>query len=272
MCRTRAALEALAPMLAVAGELERWGAAETKVAGITKTVYENPDSAVSRLLESNWRHGRAVVWSLYVAHTAALLLGIYAYYTMLAVLFSTFGSCSALFRALGAESGCAARRGAAAVAFLAGQHARLLDAARRARLLFADLFAHIVSALLTLPLLGTAELLVNIKDVDSLTLATFAVIATIFMPMCLAGQELEDSSAAVRERLYEGPWLQEDAATRRARAHFMLGAGCRARMAFGGLGSLNAASCLHVVNRWFSLLNVYINTNARHTAEPPPPL
>ncbi|XP_052123692.1 uncharacterized protein LOC113213489 [Frankliniella occidentalis] len=199
-------------MVAVSAQLESQGGAETKeqlaassrrlhrvalfyyvlglaqVAGVTHTVYSG-DSAVARLVLV-LPHGRLVNGLLYAAHTLAVLSGLFSYYTMLAVLFTTFGSCSALFRGLGAESARTARRGQGAVLFLARHHVRLVEAARRSRLLFADLFIHIVSTLLILPLLGTVELIVAVKKVDSLTVATFAALTTTFVPICLAGESV----------------------------------------------------------------------------------
>ncbi|KAK3914377.1 Odorant receptor coreceptor [Frankliniella fusca] len=283
--RSRAASRSVAPMLAVAAELEARGSPETKarlagsarrlhrvalfyymmgimqVMGITQSLFSS-DTPVSRLLQSA-PYGQLLSGLLTLAHLYAMVCGLFAYYTMLPVLFAMFGACSALFLALGGECSRAehAGGGPGGVKYLAAQHAHLTLAARRARLLFADLFAHVLMALLSLPLLGTFELLVSLKDVDSVTLTTFSVIAIIFAPICLAGQALEDASSSVRGGLYAGPWLEEGAGPRRARAHLMLGAdNCGARMAVGGLGSLNAASLLHVVQRWFSFLNMLLNT------------
>lgn len=75
------------------------------------------------------------------------------------------------------------------------------------------------------------------------------------------GQEVEDASTSLPWHLYAGPWLEEDAPARRLRVKLMLGGGrgTKARMAVGGVGSLNAESCMHVVQRWFSYLNVFMN-------------
>ncbi|XP_034246815.1 uncharacterized protein LOC117648419 [Thrips palmi] len=78
--------------------------------------------------------------------------------------------------------------------------------------------------------------------------------------VCAPGQEVEDASTALPGHLYAGPWLEEDVPARRLRLKLMLGGSCtKAHVAVGGLGDLNAQSCMHVVQRWFSYLNVFMN-------------
>lgn len=103
------------------------------------------------------------------------------------VLFVMFRACSCLFRALAIECELPRCRGPRSLRRLCELHARLTDGARRSRLLFADLMAHLLAAVLILPLIGTIEILAKPNDIDSLTIATFAVIGIIFIPLCLTG-------------------------------------------------------------------------------------
>lgn len=83
-----------------------------------------------------------------------------------------------------------------------------------------------------------------------------ALFSTSFL---CAGQLLEDASGALRSQLYAAPWPEERPPARRLRAALMLGAGAQARVELRGLGRLNAATCLEVLQRWFSVVNVLIN-------------
>ncbi|KAE8739803.1 Odorant receptor 55 [Frankliniella occidentalis] len=237
----------------------------TQIFGVIQSsVVYHSDSAAAAKLDSYSSNLTTIVYILNVdfandlrdsrsssvaLQATAMVVGLVAFYQMQTLVYVLFGSCAVLWRALGYEC---ERSTAAAL------HALLLQAARSSRLLLAGLLFQWLPVILVLPLLATVELIVAFK-VDLLALTCFTVIGTIFVPVCITGQMLEDTSAALSDRLYNGPWVEESWKTRRLRLQFMAGATRRANLAVQGLGSLNAPTCLEAIRRWFGFINVLLN-------------
>ena len=67
---------------------------------------------------------------------------------------------------------------------------------------------------------------------------------------------LETAGGLLEASLYEGPWTEEDPASRALRLMLMQAAAPDVGIAALGLGRLNAKSGLALLRQWFSSINV----------------
>ncbi|XP_052130407.1 uncharacterized protein LOC113207115 [Frankliniella occidentalis] len=190
-----------------------------------------------------------------------LFVAVIPFYRVQALAYVLFASAAVLYRGLGAVSASTRSTGEIALRHVAAMHSPLLAAASETRKVFEVPLLRLVLCAVVLPLFGTVELAVSLRHATTgkFAVTIFRAIANLFIPICFTGQLLEDASGALRSQLYAAPWPEERPPARRLRAALMLGAGAQARVELRGLGRLNAATCLEVLQRWFSVVNVLIN-------------
>ncbi|XP_034231476.1 uncharacterized protein LOC117639709 [Thrips palmi] len=219
-----------------------------------------------------WFYGRRARWAavanllLCVEEVAVLAVAVVAYYSLLAVVFVVFSACTALFRAIASASlGAGARGQRAADAprlpdppAAHGEHGVRLATAlptppRRDTPLLVQLgAAFLVPLVVTVELIGTLNTATPAKFVN----LAVRLVANIFVPLCVVGQMLETAGGLLEVSLYEGPWTEEDAASRLLRLLLMQAAAPDGGITALGLGRLNARSGLGLLRQWFNSINV----------------
>ncbi|XP_052121444.1 uncharacterized protein LOC113213365 isoform X2 [Frankliniella occidentalis] len=234
------------------------GFAMVQFFGVMHTTYGYRDvSPIVALLTSV---SPLLAWLLYVVNTLGVMCALAAFYETQTYVFLLFSSCAFLWRALGVE--CEQGGKASSLKSCTEIHAGLVSSARYLRGLLASLVAQWTCTVLLLPFKATVDLITDFR-VDIVALTCFTDILTMFLPACLVGQALRDSTESLRTGLYFAPWLEESGRARRDRARFMLGADCKPRLvALSGLLTFNAPFFLDVIHHWFGILNVFLSLHS----------
>ncbi|KAK3921866.1 Putative odorant receptor 85d [Frankliniella fusca] len=109
--------------------------------------------------------------------------------------------------------------------------------------------------------LSTVEFIAGGGRADMFALAMIPNIFYFFVPQTVFGQRLETSSEEVGWAAYQGPWLMEDAASRRTRLMVVQSAMRPSRFGVPGLLFLNHASCLHALRTWFQYTQILLKVD-----------
>ncbi|KAJ1519165.1 hypothetical protein ONE63_011221 [Megalurothrips usitatus] len=182
-----------------------------------------------------------------------------AFYTCLTVLLVMYTASASLLGALGDRFG--ADSGPEQLALLCRAHGRLVLAVCRADAVFRDLYPLYLSTILLLPLLTTTEVVVT-GNIDLIALSTMPVILCVFVPLCFAGQRLQDTSVMVCWLVYGGRWVSEGVLARRLRVHAMAMANKGCGVSVHGLGPLDRPACARALSNWFRFLQMLLSLRA----------
>ncbi|XP_026273925.2 uncharacterized protein LOC113203439 isoform X2 [Frankliniella occidentalis] len=146
-------------------------------------------SSVVERLDGPLRH--AVLACVKLAVAAACTSCLVAYYTCYALLFVLYSGVASL---LGAVEGCAQQAaGTRTLRRIVWAHGQAVMGASQVDAMFRDLHPFYLFAILTLPLLDTAQF-VSKRKADLMTPATIPAILGVFLPICLGGQRVRGST------------------------------------------------------------------------------
>ncbi|XP_034250183.1 uncharacterized protein LOC117650711 [Thrips palmi] len=110
-----------------------------------------------------------------------------------------------------------------------------------------------------LSLLSTVALVQSGREADPFALLCFPLLFIFFVPMCLAGQRVQDASRGVSFATFSGPWLVENPRTRRTRLMIMTSCARPASFSMPGVGTLNRPTCRKGLRSWFQFVQVLLN-------------
>ncbi|KAJ1526409.1 hypothetical protein ONE63_009543 [Megalurothrips usitatus] len=108
-------------------------------------------------------------------------------------------------------------------------------------------------------MLSTVALLRASSEVDGFAASCLPYMFIFFVPMCVAGQRLQDASQAVATAVYNGSWLEKDPPARRCQLLVMAVCARPATFTVPGLMSLNLPTCRVGLRSWFQFTQVLIN-------------
>ncbi|KAE8747538.1 Odorant receptor 78, partial [Frankliniella occidentalis] len=84
----------------------------------------------------------------------------------------------------------------------------VLDVLLRMDNAFADMMPHLLVVSVVLPLLSTVEVFARGTKADVFALLMAPVILAVFVPICVAGENLAAARRGLSVRAYRGPWLE----------------------------------------------------------------
>ena len=104
------------------------------------------------------------------------------------------------------------------------------------------------------------QVLVMGMDTDMYTLMMTPIPVVVLVPLCLAGDRLEQAKNGVMRRAYGGPWLETTPDQRRLLLCIMLAAQDKgSRLRSLGIGPLNRRTCFIALKNWFNVLQTVLN-------------
>ncbi|XP_034230234.1 uncharacterized protein LOC117639026 isoform X2 [Thrips palmi] len=137
--------------------------------------------------------GAAYTFVLCLLEVLGMIGGIHAVYWMLPMTYAMFGSCAALFTAIGTE--CCQVRGRESLRTLAVLHGDVVRGARVARTAVEGYIIHILACSMMLPLIASVEVILKPQGADAFTFSTAILIIVIVIPQCLTGDALHAKRA-----------------------------------------------------------------------------
>ncbi|XP_034243054.1 uncharacterized protein LOC117646303 [Thrips palmi] len=127
-----------------------------------------------------------------------MFLGCLGYFSLVTLMGSEAIALAGLYEALGVR--LQAARGWHEVISAVQLHQRLNGEARQYEHFFADIIAHLMVAILVVPLVATLQVVFNV--VDPLTFTSSSILLSVFLPMATLSQNLTDASTAMADRAY----------------------------------------------------------------------
>ena len=109
------------------------------------------------------------------------------------------------------------------------------------------------------------QVLVMGMGTDWISLMVMPMPLYVLVPLCLAGDRLEQAKNGVVRGAFGGPWLEKSPAQRRLLLNIMQAAqdgGSRVRSL--GIGPLNRRTCFIALKSWFKILQTLLNLRQAH--------
>ncbi|KAE8739251.1 Odorant receptor 50 [Frankliniella occidentalis] len=135
-------------------------------------------------------------------------------------------------------------------------HVMLLAACQQANAMFGLLLPLYHLGSFAISLLSTVSVVRGGVTDDLYATACASYIFAFFVPMCFAGQRVQDAGTSLSTR---GPWPEEDITARRARLQIMVSCGRPVRFMVPGMPTLNLPTCRKGFRSWFQFIQVLIN-------------
>ncbi|XP_052130846.1 uncharacterized protein LOC127751395 isoform X2 [Frankliniella occidentalis] len=217
---------------------------------------------------------------------AAMLLGCLAYFTLITLFSCIVMALTGLYQALSLRVETSQRRGQ--VLRLIELHQQLNRISREVELFFADIIAHLMVAILVVPLVATLQVVFNV--VDALTFMSSSILVSVFLPMSAVSQSLTDASASLSRSAYssafsevanapsfpladttspspvsstqlplEAPPKPVDVSTQRALLLVMVSASRPARISLKGLGPVSLSTARAALRVWYQWGNMLVS-------------
>ncbi|XP_034238653.1 uncharacterized protein LOC117643708 [Thrips palmi] len=150
-------------------------------------------------------------------------------------------------------------RQSAALVYTVSVHIGVLRACRLMNAVFGLLLPFYLVISVGLSLLSTVALVQSGRGADTYAVSCFPYLFIFFVPMCLAGQRVQDASQGLLSAAYRGPWLEEDVRARRSRLMLMTSCSRPATFSTPGVGCLNRPTCRKGLRSWFQFVQVLMN-------------
>ncbi|KAE8738499.1 Odorant receptor 33 [Frankliniella occidentalis] len=197
---------------------------------------------------------------------AAMLLGCLAYFTLITLFSCIVMALTGLYQALSLRVETSQRRGQ--VLRLIELHQQLNRISREVELFFADIIAHLMVAILVVPLVATLQVVFNV--VDALTFMSSSILVSVFLPMSAVSQSLTDASASLSRSAYSSafsevanapsfPLADTTSPSPRALLLVMVSASRPARISLKGLGPVSLSTARAALRVWYQWGNMLVS-------------